>query len=86
MNGATRFTYWTAQYLKDVMTLMMFGMIFWTILTLFADIVDGFVAMYTLFALAQPLYWYTWTFFFSAVLNKKGNLATILLLILPVAG
>lgn len=72
--------------MKDVMTLMMFGIIFYTIITLFAELVDGFIEMYTLFALAQPFYWYTWTFFFSAVLDKKGTLATIFLLILPIAG
>ena len=86
MSGATKFTYWTAHYLKDVAIYMTFGVVNFVIMKVFASAVDGFPVIYTQFALSQPLYVYSIVYFFSSICNKKGNLAHIILIALGVTG
>ena len=86
MSGATKFTYWTAHYLKDVATYMTFGFVNFAIMKSFAAPFDGFLVIFTLFALTQPVYVYSIVYFFSSICNKKGNLAHIILIALGVTG
>ena len=86
MSGATKFTYWTAHYLKDVALYMTFGVVNFVIMYFFALPADGFLVIYTQLALSMPLYVYSIVYFFSSICNKKGNLAHILLIALGVTG
>ena len=86
MSGATKLTYWSAHYVKDVTILMIFGVMFLTIMEIFAQPPDGFVFLYIQFALAEPLFVYTICYFFCAVCNKKGLIAQIILVSLILVG
>ena len=86
MSGATRSSYWIAQYLKDVTVYMIFGLIQHFVLVNFAKPPDGSVWLFTQFAIAQPLFLYTITYFFTNVVEKKGTVAQIIVIALSIIG
>ena len=47
MSGATKLTFWTALYLKDVTIYMIFGIISFVIMQVFAKPPDGYAFLWT---------------------------------------
>ena len=86
MSGATKSTFWSAHYVKDVTILMIFGAIFYPIMSIFAQPPDGFIVLYLQYVMAEPLFVYTVCYFFCAVCNKKGLIAQIILVALILVG
>ena len=86
MRGATKFSYWSAHYVKDFCLYMMTIVVFAIGSILFGKLPDGILVLYTLFALAEPFFIYSWVYFFSAICNKRGTIALILVVSLTVVG
>ena len=80
MSGATKLTFWTTHYIKDVLAYSFFGFIFYFVMKVFSVVPEGITELYFMFIFIQPIYLYGVTHFFSAVLNKKGLIAQILVI------
>ena len=50
MSGATKTSFWLSYYVKDVLLYMIFGVVFYVGMMIFAEVPDGFVVLYALFA------------------------------------
>ena len=62
MRGATKWSYWLAQYCVDVVTLLIPIPIFELSFLLFGIQVPGFAAVFVLFAVSEPLFQYVFKY------------------------
>ena len=86
MRGATKWSYWSACYINDVLTLLTAAPILYISLLAFRIVAPGFVFVWIQYAFAEPLFLYTLIYFTTIVTDGSVNwtstvsISTILIL------
>ena len=86
MKGGTKWTYWIAQYLVDVLLLLIFVPMLELTAYLFGLVLPGISYLYILYAFAQPFFLYMICYLVGNVLKKFYWLVYVLSMLTVILG